>query len=146
MTENSAGVDPVLSEGLGAGAGSLHIWDVVTATFQPQRTDDLNPHARPWIGGRMRWEASWQIDDGPYAGQLAMTPHEPTPAGLPHIGWVPLCDLADVMNVKAPERAWTLRTPADASTITLNGSTVIEWQDKSGNGWTLRNDQGNRPA
>lgn len=96
MTENSAGVDPVLSEGLGAGAGSLHIWDVVTATFQPQRTDDLNPHARPWIGGRMRWEASWQIDDGPYAGQLAMTPHEPTPAGLPHIGWVPLCDLADV--------------------------------------------------
>lgn len=91
-----------LSEGLGAAAGALESFDVVTATFRPQRTDDLKPHTRNWVGVRMRWCAAWEIDaedGGPYVGQMAMTPHDPTPAGLEPIGWVPLRDLA---NVEAP--------------------------------------------
>lgn len=74
-------------------------YDEVVATFKPLRMDDLKPHARAWVGVRMRWLAGWEIqpeDGGPYVGQMAMTPHEPTPAGLEPIGWVPLCDLADV--------------------------------------------------
>jgi hypothetical protein len=107
MTDKAAGPDgSALSEGLGAGAEALERFDVVLATFQPRRTDDLKKHARAWIGVRMRWCAGWEIDaedGGPYAGQMAMTPHEPTPAGLEPIGWVPFCDLADVdaPNVRA---------------------------------------------
>ena len=100
MTDKVASPDgSALSEGLGAGARALERFDVVTATFQPQRTDDLKPHARAWVGVRMRWMAAWEIDaedGGPYAGQMAMTPHEPTPAGLEPLGWAPLCDLIDV--------------------------------------------------
>jgi hypothetical protein len=95
-----------LSEGLVAGAEALERYDVVLATFQPRRTDDLKEHARAWVGVRMRWCAAWEIDEddgGPYVGQMAMTPHDPTPPGLEWLGWVPFCDLADVEapNVRA---------------------------------------------
>lgn len=94
---NAAARGSELTEGLGAGA--LERFEVVTATFRPQRTDDLKPHARAWIGVRMRWCAAWEIeaeDGGPYVGQMAMIPQGPTPDGLDWLGWVPLCDLADV--------------------------------------------------
>jgi hypothetical protein len=74
----------------------LQRYDVVDATFQPIRTDDLKPPAVPWVGVRMKWQAAWPIDDkdgGPYVGQMAMTPQGPLPNGLEWIGWVPLCDL-----------------------------------------------------
>ena len=110
--ENTRREGSLSSEGLGAGARALERFDVVTATFQPQRTDDLTPHARAWVGIRMRWMAAWEIDakdGGPYVGQMAMTPHEPTPAGLEPLGWAPLCDLIDVeapnARLTAPDTA-----------------------------------------
>jgi hypothetical protein len=71
-------------------------YDVVTATFLPQRTDDLRPVAVAWIGVSADWMASWMIeeeDGGAYVGQWAMTLYGPTPAAPPWPGWVPLCDL-----------------------------------------------------
>lgn len=73
----------------------INSFDLITATFQPDRTDDLKPHARNWIGVRLRWCAAWEIDKGLYAGQMAMMLDE-TPLGLKPIGWVPLCDLSDI--------------------------------------------------
>lgn len=76
----------------------INSFDVITATFQPRRTDDLKPHVRDWIGVRLRWCAAWEIDKGSYAGQMAMMPHE-VPLGLKPIGWVPLCDLSDISDI-----------------------------------------------
>lgn len=65
--------------------------DVVVATFQPKRLDDLKPEARNWIGYRGTWEYLWTIEAGNYIGQIAF--------GLlkdrhkaPFV-WVPECDL-----------------------------------------------------
>jgi hypothetical protein len=84
--------------------------DVVMATMLPHRNDDLKPHAREWIGVRMRWYAAWVIEEGPYTGQMAMTPFDPTPQGLKAIGWVPLCDLTELSLLQS-----TLAGPAEAN-------------------------------
>lgn len=75
------------------------IYSVVTATFNPLRTDDLREHAKAWVGVRTKWCAAWLIDakdSSQYVGQMAMIPHEITSEGLPPLGWVPFCDLTDV--------------------------------------------------
>lgn len=75
-------------------------FDTVLATFQPQRTDDLRPEAREWIGVRTHWHASFYIDFGPYAGQMAMLAWDFNPEKpLVPMGWVPFCDLADVVEL-----------------------------------------------
>lgn len=79
-------------------------FDVVRATFQPMRRDDLAGHAVYWVGVRIRWQAGWLIDaedGGPYAGDWAMVPLDPTPQCLRPIGWVPLRDLASVESADA---------------------------------------------
>lgn len=66
--------------------------DLVRATFQPQRTDDLAPGVAEHIGARMEWEAGWIQEEGAYAGQWAFLPRDRST----NLGWVPACDLADV--------------------------------------------------
>lgn len=68
----------------------LNQFDVITAVFNPQRTDNLFPDAREMIGKSASWMASWIIEDGEYAGQWAMLDRER------RLGWVPLCDLSDI--------------------------------------------------
>ena len=78
----------------------MNRFDVVRATFQPKRRDNLQAHAVPWIGVRMRWCAAWLIeaeDGGDYVGDFAMMPLDPPPPSLKPIGWAPLCDLVDVV-------------------------------------------------
>jgi hypothetical protein len=67
---------------------ALTQYDIVIATFQPGRTDDLRAGAREVIGYRGQWEAAWVIEDGPYEGQWAMVPEE-------HLkfAWCPESDL-----------------------------------------------------
>ena len=62
-------------------------FDKITATFNPQKTDDLIGMEN-CIGKRFEFEALWVITRGPYMGQWAMAPSIDFP-----IGWVPLCDL-----------------------------------------------------
>jgi hypothetical protein len=84
-------------------------FDIVDATFQPQRIDSLKPEARNWIGVRAFWEASWTIEKGPYKNQWAFvfksSEFESDP---PPFSWVPECDL----NIHA------LVSEADDLTIT----------------------------
>jgi hypothetical protein len=71
----------------------------VIATFAPKRTDDLSKGAKQLVGVRGLWFAAWEIEDGEYEGQMAMTWMGDQP---PHrsiwdtIGWAPLCDLSDI--------------------------------------------------
>jgi hypothetical protein len=72
----------------------LERFDIVTATFQPQRTDTLVDGAAEWIGRRLRWEAVWIIERASsYRGQWAM---RPMVRETPPFGWAPFSDLADV--------------------------------------------------
>jgi len=80
---------------------TLELYDVVVATFQPQRTDDLKNNADKFIGVRCKWEAVWEIEDGPYEGQFAMSTVDfeiQRKYGSSFV-WVPQCDLKDVMNL-----------------------------------------------
>ena len=65
----------------------------LTATYTPQRTDDLMPDAKAFAGWRGKWlYAGTQTDDAPYPGQLTYTPlAKQTP-----FVWAPLCDLSEV--------------------------------------------------
>lgn len=68
-------------------------FDIITATFRPQRIDDLKPGVSTWIGRTLKWQAGWLVDKqdgGPYVGLWAMTPMTDE---LVPFGWVPLCDL-----------------------------------------------------
>lgn len=42
----------------------MNQFDVVRATFIPQRTDDLKDRARPYIGVSGLWDAAWWIEEG----------------------------------------------------------------------------------
>ena len=82
-------------------------FEIVTATFQPRRRDDLKPRAVLWVGVRMHWQAAWVVereDGGPYIGHWAMVPIDPTPKGREALGWVPLCDLVGV-NVEQGDQS-----------------------------------------
>lgn len=46
-------------------------YDSVDATFNPKRTEDLRAGADAWIGHRTTWEALGEIEEGPYAGEMA---------------------------------------------------------------------------
>lgn len=73
----------------------LHQFERFTATFQPQRTDDLKPEARKFVGLRCEWQALWVIgQDGEhldYRGQWACNPE----ADEFPFSWVPDGDLID---------------------------------------------------
>jgi hypothetical protein len=75
-------------------------YDRVLATFQPVRTDDLQPGVAAWIGRRLPWCAVFVVESGPYEGQWAMGPLDGLEDGnrFPAAWWVPLCDLADVVG------------------------------------------------
>ena len=73
----------------------LEQFDTVTATFHPQRTDDLTNGADQWIGWRGEWQAMWIIERGPYEGPWALSPWQSEQR--PSFAWVPFCDLADVV-------------------------------------------------
>lgn len=67
---------------------------LITATWRPNRPDDVMPAARPALGKRLTWIKQGPIreDGGPYDGQDAWLP-----VGLENFpGWVPSEDLADV--------------------------------------------------
>jgi hypothetical protein len=69
-------------------------YDVVDATFQPQRKDNLKPKASNWIGVRALWEASWIIEKGPYKNQWAFAfKSSDFESDMPPFSWVPECDL-----------------------------------------------------
>jgi hypothetical protein len=86
--------------------GRVHIKDgkvvidrqlnIVDATFNPTRTDDLQPGVADSIGLRCQWQAVWVIEEGPYAGQWAYSPWKDEQGqyivGLP-FAWVPREDL-----------------------------------------------------
>lgn len=70
----------------------------VQATFAPARIDDLRSGLAESIGCRTTWQAAWMIEDGPYTGQWAMMP---LPPGDLVVGWVPECDLAEIVSSRA---------------------------------------------
>lgn len=76
---------------------SYHRFDLVTATFSPKKTDDLKPGVADWIERWLVWQASWVIDDGPYEGQMAFLPHADPYSPREYLGWVPECDLKDIV-------------------------------------------------
>ncbi len=64
-------------------------YDIVTATFNPKRLDDLRPDALNYIGNRGQWLVAWKIgpkDTNRFMGQWAFTPH---PINRLAVGWVP---------------------------------------------------------
>ena len=69
-----------------------------TAVFYPQRTDDLKPCAKAWVGRMAQWRYLWTIEDGEYAGQGAYEPVNVSIEEWP--GWVPECDLQKVTGDK----------------------------------------------
>lgn len=76
---------------------------LVEATFQPHEVDDVRASAREWIGQRLLWRASWLIghdDSATYAGQWAWLPERPMPPERGWLGWVPECDITDVVPVE----------------------------------------------
>lgn len=64
-------------------------FSVFTATFSPQRVDDLQGMARANVGVTLRWRREWIIGGGLYAGQWACLPADSDES----FGWVPECDL-----------------------------------------------------
>lgn len=75
-------------------------FDKITATFQPQRTDDLKHGIAEWIGYRGIMQAMWIIEEGPYAGQWVFGPaleemKKPDYVCVPW-GWIAESDLVDV--------------------------------------------------
>ena len=73
-------------------------FEVITASFTPQRIDDLQDDARDHVGKVYDWCASWIIEGGPYDGQWAMAPR-PKDSVWPSIGWVPECDLTTIVEL-----------------------------------------------
>lgn len=67
-------------------------FDMIDATFSPKRTDDLTRGAKAWIGKRAEWEVLWEIDEGPYAGQMAVGLSRPSRDEAPPFSWAPSCD------------------------------------------------------
>lgn len=77
----------------GSGGGVTRAFDRMTATFRPQRTDDLKPGAETWIGRTVEWEACWKIEEGQFAGDWAW---RPLVDDTPPFAWVPGCDLVGI--------------------------------------------------
>jgi hypothetical protein len=78
----------------------LNKFDIICGTFRPKRTDDLKPGLEEWIGRRTQWQLGWIIeeeDGGDYIGQYAALARPAS--GFPY-GWVPLCDLTDIVLVQ----------------------------------------------
>ncbi len=79
-------------------------FDVIEATFNPRRTDDLKPGVAAAVGRRGYFVALWVVeeDEGVYAGQWAMGPTDEGGSkygGFTDVfpfGWTPLCDLVIV--------------------------------------------------
>lgn len=65
-------------------------FDVVYAEFRPTRENDLAPGAAEWIGRRMRWQAMYVIEYGPFMGDWLMMPTLPP---FPPFAWAPSSDL-----------------------------------------------------
>ena len=74
-----------------------HTFDIVRATFKPQRTDDLKPGVADWIGWNGLWMAKGIADpDGAYAGQMGFSIDTKTMLDqelYPPWSWMPECDL-----------------------------------------------------
>jgi hypothetical protein len=73
-------------------------WDYVRARFDPKWPDALRPAAVAFIGGEGIFQAGWICDDGPHAGDWAMT----TPMSWP-FAWLPFGDLSDVSLISDEE-------------------------------------------
>lgn len=71
---------------------SMPLFAVIDAKYAPPC--DAPPWAARWVGLHTRWCANFVIDNGPFAGQWAMTPYPvpPTAAEGP-VRWVPLAHL-----------------------------------------------------
>lgn len=69
------------------------------ATYQPRKTDSLEPGAEAWIGRDMRWERAGRIEEGDHAGEWACYSQGFTPP----IVWVPSGDLADAYQGLDPD-------------------------------------------
>jgi hypothetical protein len=69
---------------------------VALATFDPLRTDDLDPGAADHTGWRGRWQCLGTIDDrrSPYFGQRLWWVLDDGP----FFGWVPEADLVDLVD------------------------------------------------
>lgn len=79
----------------------LQQFDVVSAVFKPQRTDDLKPEAMAMVGQRFTFIADFRIDEGfAYEGDwhMTLTREDSERTG---IFWVPGCDLADIKRLRA---------------------------------------------
>lgn len=76
--------------------------EIVEATFQPRRTDDLVDGVSKWIGTFGKWQCYGEITWGKYKGQLRMQPYKWDPIPQEFV-WIPLEDLADI---KSLNRTW----------------------------------------
>lgn len=68
-------------------------FDIITAVFNPRRSDDLVEGAADWIGKSCQWQAAWVIEEGEYSGEWAMTPHPLETLLSCPFAWVPSGDL-----------------------------------------------------
>lgn len=79
--------------------------DIVEATFDPQRTDDLKSEAQAIVGRRFRWTCVRPVEDNgaDYDGQwrLELGRDDCERTG---IWWVAVCDLSDIAHVGVDER------------------------------------------
>lgn len=82
-------------------AADIEQFDVVSAVFNPQRTDDLKPEAAAMIGQRFTFSADWIIGEGfAYEGDWHMTLSREDWKRT-GIFWTPLCDLTDIRRESA---------------------------------------------
>jgi len=70
-------------------------FEKVAGIFEPRRVDDLCEGATEFIGWCDEWQASWQIEDGPFKGEWAMTPTHKDRYKMP-FAWVPSGDLREI--------------------------------------------------
>jgi len=75
-------------------ADEYELLEKIEATFTPIRRDNLRPDAERMIGKRLRLQAAWVVEEGPYAWQWAFTQADFDPTCF--IGWVPECDLSEI--------------------------------------------------
>lgn len=71
-------------------------WTRISAVFRPARADDLVEGTHEHVGKRMHFRFAGYVDwDSSYEGQSQWMPERGEPL---EVGWVPACDLTDVIE------------------------------------------------
>lgn len=101
-TNGNAGANPAEATAFER-HGLVHL-GLYVAAFRPCRTDDLRPGSERFIGKTLTWQAVWVIEEGPYEGEIAMSPRPIDLKDMPTFDsppfcWTPHSDLACIERV-----------------------------------------------